>query len=70
VVRIFYFKEVRVFVEIESDDRAAVERIVLSSLWQGERVRLTTVNQSGRYSVSLNTVGNEPDVPSVQRATS
>jgi hypothetical protein len=52
------------FIEIESDDRATIERVVMASLWHTEPVRVTASGAPGRYRVSLSTMGEEPEIVS------
>lgn len=47
--------------EISSDDREAVERQVLASLWADKPIRLTARVVDGQYSVSIHSTGDEPD---------
>ncbi len=49
------------YIEIASNDRAAVERQILEHLWAEKTVRLTTDRDGDRYLVTLSTSGSEPD---------
>jgi len=48
-------------VEIESDDRSAVEHVVLRHLWHAHDVRLVAHRRDDRYAVTMYTMENEPD---------
>ena len=57
------------YLEIESDDRAEVERQVLENLWGEKAIRLTADRDGNRYMVTMSTAGDEPDIPSTAVAT-
>ena len=46
---------------VESEDREAVDKQILASLWGQKAIRLTASLVNGRYIVSAHSIGDEPD---------